>query len=98
MGTKILDNRELIDLQPAHGLWQLYDPHKAPFRFQSKSLPAAKQWQTETRPALTQTLGFQSLPYAPLSPEKIETVDREKYVREKILIRTSENSMMPGNY
>lgn len=95
MGTKILDNKELGDLQPARGLWELFAPEQAPYRFRAKTLADAEGWQVETRQLLRQTLGFQSLPVAPLSSEKIEEVDKGDYVREKILLRTSKHTLMP---
>jgi dienelactone hydrolase len=95
MSTVILDNKTLKDLQPATGLWELYAPAKAPYRFRARSVSEARQWQAETRQALGETLGFQSLPLVPLAPEKIEQVDKGDYVREKILLRTSQYSLMP---
>jgi dienelactone hydrolase len=91
----MLDNKQLHDLQPAYGLWKLYDPENAPYRFHCKTLSDAEEWQKQTRQALAQTLGFQSLPVVPLSPKKIEEVDKEDYIREKFLIRTSQYSVMP---
>ena len=95
MSTTILDNTTLKDLHPATGLWELYDPETAPYRFRAQSAPEARQWQAETRRALGETLGFQSSPSVPLAPERIETVDKGDYVREKILLRTSPHALMP---
>jgi dienelactone hydrolase len=83
------------DLQPAHGLWKLNAPEEAPHRFQASSPSEAQAWQARTRRALARTLGFQSLPAAPLSPEKIEEVDKGDYVREKILLHTWSDALMP---
>ena len=33
ISTKILDYRQLVELQPAHSLWLFYDPAQAPLRF-----------------------------------------------------------------
>jgi dienelactone hydrolase len=95
MSTILLDNKQLYDLQPANGLWKLYNPDNAPYRFCPKNLLEAEKWQKQTKAALTQVLGFQLLPEAPLSPEIIEEVDKGDYVREKILIHTSAYSLMP---
>ena len=95
MSTKILDNQILKELQPAHGLWELYTPEKALYRFHGQNLSEIRQWQINTRQALNQTLGFHLLSTVSLSPKKIEEVDKGDYIREKILIRTSENSLMP---
>lgn len=95
MSTKILDPKELKDLQPATVLWKLYNPEEAPYRFCAKTRAEAEQWQIRTRQALEEILGFQSLPPADLSPEKVEEVDKGDYVREKILLRTSAYTLMP---
>jgi len=95
MSTTILDRRGLKGLQPAQGLWNLYAPEKAPFRFRAQSLSEAREWQASARQALGRTLGFQSLPAAPLAPQRIEVVDRGDYVREKVLLRTSRDALMP---
>ena len=91
----MLDHRKLKGLQPAYGLWRLYAPEEAPYRFCAQSLAEARAWQASTREALAHTVGFQSLPTADLSPTKIEEVDRGDYVREKILLCTSRDSLMP---
>ena len=95
MNTKVLDNKEWLHLQPAMALWELYAPEEAPFRFCAKSPGEAIEWQKVTRHRLLDTLGFKSLPSDPLSPQKVEVVDRGDYVREKILLRTSKHTLMP---
>ncbi len=83
MSTKILDNREVQDLQPAYGLWQLYVPEIAPYHFQAKTSAETTAWQKRTRGALIQTLGFQDWPPVPLSPQKIEQSIRETISERK---------------
>jgi dienelactone hydrolase len=95
LSTKILDNKKLKRLQPAHGLWKLYTPDQAPYRFQAANLAEARAWQASTRRALAEALGFQSLPAAPLAPQKIEEVDKGDYVREKILLQTWRDAVLP---
>ena len=95
MSTVILDNRELKTLQAAHGLWKLYAPGKAPYRFRAGSPAGAQRWQQKTREALFDTVGFRNLPAATPAPRKIEEVDKGDYIREKILIRTSKHTLMP---
>ena len=95
MSTTLLDYRESKELQPAHALWQRYTPERAPHRFQAASLSQANQWQRDTRQALADVVGFQSLSAVPLDPQQIEEVDRGDYVREKVLLRTSPDSLMP---
>jgi dienelactone hydrolase len=95
MSTTVPDSRELQELQPAHALWKQYVPEDAPYRFHAKDLIQAEQWKKETRQALADVIGFQSAPAVPLEPQVIEEVGKGDYVREKILLRTSPNSLMP---
>jgi len=95
MSTIILNSHDNPELQPASGLWQLYQPEKAPYRFQAKTLAEAETWQQITRPALHQTLGFTNLPVAPLSPQLLEEVDKGSYLRQKWLLQTWQGAQMP---
>jgi hypothetical protein len=89
MSTTHLNPQAIVDLQPAHALWQRYTPEAAPYRFQAQTVAEAQTWQQTTRAALRQTLGFADLPPASLDPQLLETVDKGAYVREKWLLRTS---------
>ena len=95
MSTKNLDTRSYPQLQPSLALWKLYAPESAPYRFQAKTLPEALTWQEETRSLLDQLVGFQNLPAVSPTPELIEQIDRGDHLRQKILIRTTENTLMP---
>ncbi|HOU16034.1 MAG TPA: alpha/beta hydrolase family protein, partial [Anaerolineae bacterium] len=99
MSTVKLDHQELLELQPAHALWRLYAPERAPYRFHAKSRATAETWQQTTRAALMEILGFAGqvdvLPAAPLSPRWLESVDKGDYIREKWLLRTSAYTLMP---
>ncbi len=95
MSTTTPNNLDVKALQPAHQLWQLYAPEQAPYRFQAQTLGEAKSWQVETRQALNNTIGFQSISPGTLAPETIETVDKGDYVRQKILLHTSPHTVMP---
>lgn len=95
MSSRILSNRETKELQPATGLWALYQPEQAPLRFAASTKEEAGIWQAGTRQELLQTLGFQDLPRVDLAPQIIETVDRGEYTREKILLHTSPWTVMP---
>jgi dienelactone hydrolase len=95
MSTILLDHREFRELQPATGLWKQYTPSEAAYRFDAASLAQAQAWQVETRQALAETVGFQSLPAVPFEPQVIEEVDRGEYVRQKVLLRTTPDSLMP---
>jgi dienelactone hydrolase len=94
VSTTILDHTELTALQPAHGLWKQYRPENAPHRFRATSVAQAEQWQRETRRALAEVVGFQTM--APVSPgvQLIEQVDKGDYVRHKVLIRVSADAQM----
>jgi dienelactone hydrolase len=95
MSTQILNNKIIPELQPAYGLWQLYQPEQAPYRFQAASRSEAEAWQQVTRPALQKTLGFTGLPPTPLSPRMIEEVDKGSYTRQKWLLQTWRGVQMP---
>ncbi len=95
MSTTHLNPQAIVDLQPAHALWQRYTPEAAPYRFQAQTVAEAQTWQQTTRAALRQTLGFADLPPASLDPQLLETVDKGAYVREKWLLRTSAYTLMP---
>ena len=95
MPTQKLDNREHPELQPAYGLWQLYQPENAPYRFQAVTRADAETWQQRTRPALRSTLGFTSLPAVPLAPQMMEEVDKGSYLRQKWLLHTWRGVLMP---
>ena len=95
MSTQRFDNRQMRDLQPAHSLWKLYAPQEAAYHFRAQTQEDALAWQTQVRPALMETLGFQA--WSPTDPEAevIEQIDKGDYIREKLVIRTSPHSLMP---
>jgi dienelactone hydrolase len=95
MTSKVLNNKELVELQPAYGLWKQYRPPQAPRRFRASTLQEAQRWQLETRAALADTVGFQNQPPVDLEPRWIEQVDKGDYLREKWLLRVSQNAWMP---
>jgi dienelactone hydrolase len=95
MSSSVLDPKIIKDLQPATGLFSLYQPENAPYRFQSTSAEAALAWQQETRRALRKTIGFDALPPVELAPQKIEEVDKGDYIREKWLLQTWEHALLP---
>ncbi len=95
MTTKILDYHQLVELQPAHSLWRQYDPAQAPLRFNAASRPEAELWQVSVRKALMQQIGFQDLPEVPFEAQLIEEVDKGDYVRQKFLLRSGPDMLMP---
>jgi dienelactone hydrolase len=82
-------------LQPATGLWGLYHPERAPYRFTPRALPAARAWQKAVAPELGETIGFQDRPRLPFNPTLLERVDMGGYVREKLVIQTAPATAMP---
>ncbi len=95
MSTKILDPKEHPALQPAYGLWQQYQPENAPYAFRAKTLAQAQAWQAETRKALAQAIGLRAVSNHPIQPQLIESVDKGDYLREKVLLQTSAQTLMP---
>lgn len=95
MGTKFLNRQSYPDLQPSRALWQQYCPEKAPHRFQASTLSEALEWQSKIRPLLDEIIGFQRIPSVDPEPELVEQVDRYDFLRKKILIKTTENTIMP---
>lgn len=65
------------------------------FPFDAKTASAGRAWQRKARAALAERLGFLDTPKVALKPREIERVDRKKYVRHKIVIRTSAQSELP---
>jgi hypothetical protein len=95
MSTKTLDYHQFVELQPAHSLWRSYTPAQAPQRFTTCNPQEAELWQDSVRQALFQQIGFQDLADAPCDPQLIEEVDKGDYVRQKILLRTGLDMLMP---
>jgi dienelactone hydrolase len=95
MSTIVLDRREHPALQPAQALWAQYQPGDAPYRFQAQDPDQARQWQGKARAALARTVGFQDRPPVPLAAQQIEVVDKGDYVREKVLLHTAPDTVMP---
>src|SRR4051812_29581669 len=82
-------------LDPIHQLDALARAMPKQFAFTAKTPAAARAWQKKARVALAKTLGFLDQRRVPLAPSRIERVDRGDYVREKVMLRTSRDSVMP---
>ena len=95
MPSRTLDARKMKALQPAHELWQAYRPEDAEFAFRARSKSAARAWQSKTRRALRDALGFQVGKRCDPKPRTLERTDKGDFIREKILIRTSPRTVMP---
>jgi dienelactone hydrolase len=89
------DNETKLRLQPAHALWKRYDPNSAKYAFSATTLKKAKRWQKKTRRALNELVGFQNAPKVNPQPRLLEQVDKGDYTRQKILIRTTADTVMP---
>lgn len=83
-----------LELQPAHELWQRYRPEEAEYAFRAQTVQEARAWQESTRSAFAELLGFQDFS-GMLEAEHLETVDKGSYLREKLLLRTAQHSVMP---
>ena len=89
------DPKTAKDLQPATALWKAYRPEKAPYAFHAANLRQAQSWQNKVRPALARTIGLDALASAPARPKVLEEVDKKDYIRQKLLIRTGPDAVMP---
>jgi dienelactone hydrolase len=95
MSTKKLDGQNNLQLQPAFGLWQQYQPETAPYAYQANTLAESKDWQMRTRTALAKTIGLQTEKQTALHPQLIESVNKGDYIRHKLLIQTGPHTSMP---
>ena len=83
------------DLQPATALWKQYRPANAPYAFKAGDAAAARRWQGRTRRALAHQIGLDVITGAPARARVLENVDRGSFMRQKILLRTGPNTLMP---
>ena len=89
------DGDTRLRLQPAYGLWKRYDPDAAKYAFSASDAVGAKRWQRKTRKALSELIGFQDVPKIDPQPRLLEEVDKGEYIRQKLLVRTSGDTVMP---
>jgi len=92
---KQYSKKQKLELQPASVLWNMYKPENAPFRFKAKTESEARQWQKKTRAALSKVLGCDLICPAALKADLLDTVDKGDYSRIKLLLRTTNHSLMP---
>lgn len=83
------------EYQPATGLWQLYRPDDARYAFNATDVVPARRWQKKTRRALARRIGLDAIVPASSRARLVEEVDKKDYVRQKIILRTGPNSVMP---
>ena len=95
MSTRILESKKEKRLQPAYGLWRQYTPEKANYAFRAQNVKEAGSWQRKTRAALAKVVGLCRLQPIDPKPRLIERTDKGDYVREKVVLQTTEDSLMP---
>ena len=83
------------DIQPASGLWRLYRPDKAQYGFRATDVAPARRWQKRTRQALARRIGLDDIRSASPRARVLEEVDKKDYLRQKILLRTGPDCLMP---
>jgi dienelactone hydrolase len=83
------------DIQPANTLWPWYQPEAAPHAFRAKDMQSAQDWQARARSALAETFGLARFGRVPFDARTVERIDRGTFVREKILLRTGPQTLMP---
>ena len=81
--------------QPSNLLWKQLAHAATPCAFRAANAAQASQWQHRTRQALDALVGFQDLQRVPLRPRRIETVDRGDFIREKVILQTTQGLAMP---
>jgi len=83
------------DFQPATALWKLYRDHKAPYAFRATDLAHARQWQKRVRRALARRIGLDAIPAAPPHARLLAETDKGDYIRQKLILRTGPDTLMP---
>src|SRR6185295_9440423 len=82
-------------LDPIYQLDALSGASSRKFAFVAKTQAAARAWQKRARAALAKTLGFLDQRHVSLAPRIVERVDRGDHLRQKVILRTSQSSLMP---
>ena len=95
MSTQEPTGKTRADLQPATGLWKMYRPADALYAFRAQSTEEAKKWRRKTRRELSRRIGLDRIPSSRNRGRRLEVVDKGDYLREKILLRTGPDSLMP---
>ena len=93
--AEVYDEQVKLRLQPGYGLWRRYDPGSAEYGFSAQTVEQARRWQKQTRNALDKLIGFQDVPKVAPNPRVLAEVDKGDYVRQKVLIETSADTVMP---
>lgn len=63
--------------------------------FKAKTLEEYRQWKQEVRSKLTETIGLNKMLPTGLNPIFIEKVEKDGYIREKVVIETEPDIFMP---
>jgi dienelactone hydrolase len=94
MPTKQLSPTQIPELQPVIELDSLAAA-AARFPFTATSQSDAQIWQEACRRALAEIVGFLDTPQVDPNPQLVEEVDRDDFVRRKIVISTAPNVRVP---
>jgi hypothetical protein len=73
----------------------IYSASARKFAFAARTLEEYSLWQTTFRAELTRLLGLQNHPPAPLTIQKIHSVDRGTFIEEKHALDVSEGVLAP---
>lgn len=95
MPTAIHNATQIPELQPTLELQALGAASPPAFAFTAATRAAATAWQAAFRPVLADTIGFLDTPAVPPAPQLIEEVEREDFIRRKVLLTTAPNVKMP---
>ncbi|MDY7010952.1 MAG: alpha/beta hydrolase family protein [Planctomycetota bacterium] len=80
---------------PAKLLDAFYRKVSRSCKFEATDKKSALIWQRRARKRLAECIGFLDQKKVPLAPRVVKTVDRGRYVRRKVVIRTTARSHMP---
>ncbi len=95
MSSIVLDSKKDVKLQPASELWQKYRPENAQYAFTAVTVEEAREWQAQASLALASTIGVSNDEPGPMQAFLVETVEKDGYIREKLLIQTGPHTSMP---
>lgn len=90
-----LNGKQIPELQPTLELQALAAAAPPAFAFTATNRKAAAAWQKAFRPVLAEAVGFLDSPAVAPDPQVIEEVEREDFVRRKVLLNTAPHARMP---
>ena len=84
-----------FDFNPLNTISEIYAPGTPRCEFAATNADEAKEWQRKTRAVLSESIGFQDRKRIFPNPKVINRAERDAFVREKIVIQTTEYDRMP---